>query len=81
METAKMVFRHVAIGLVGVITGFIIQGYMAGIRYDSNHGFYDKDESRTTIMYIITKKPEHLKYKHDHLDLKGICERMVDCTN
>ena len=81
MKKTKKVFGYVAIGLIGLIAGLTIKGYTAGIRYDSDHGFYDKDESRTTIKYIITKKPEHLKYKHDHLDLKGICERMVDCTN
>lgn len=81
MKKVKKILGYVAIGLVGLIAGLTIKGYTAGIRYDSDHGFYDKDECRKTISYIVTKNPKHLKYKHDHLDLRGIYERMSDCTN
>jgi hypothetical protein len=61
---------------LGLAMGLLIKGHASGIRYSPDRGFYDSDVYRKTIVYHMTKNPAHLKYKYDHLDAVGICERM-----
>ena len=78
MKNVKKVLVCVGLVLVGATIGLTIRGYSAGIRYDSDLGFYDRDDYRKTIRYCITKDPKHLNYEFDHLSTKGIWDRMID---
>ena len=77
MKNVKKVLGYLGWVLFGVAVALSVSGFSAGIRYNSDLGFYDKDDYRKTIRYYITKDPEHLSYKFDHLDAKGIYERMI----